>query len=154
MPALPAEPGGPPAPTPIGPGGRTFPRRQRLAHARQFQAVYRRGVRRSRHPLTVHLLPNDLPYPRLGLAVGRGVGRAVARNRVKRLVRESFRLEQRALPGHGAGESPGSFDLVVSVRPHDSLTLAECRSLLVALVAECVADLRRRAPRRPRSAPP
>ncbi len=43
--------------------------------------------------------PNDLGAPRLGLAVAiRTAGNAVARNRVRRIVKESFRLAQHALP--------------------------------------------------------
>nr|VFK29901.1 MAG: ribonuclease P protein component [Candidatus Kentron sp. MB]VFK33914.1 MAG: ribonuclease P protein component [Candidatus Kentron sp. MB]VFK76512.1 MAG: ribonuclease P protein component [Candidatus Kentron sp. MB] len=43
---------------------------------------------------------NNLDMPRLGLAISkRRVSRAVARNRVKRLIRESFRIHQRQLAG-------------------------------------------------------
>lgn len=53
--------------------------------------------------------PNDLGHARLGLAVGvRAAGNAVRRNRVKRLVRETFRVTQQELP---------SVDLVVNARP-------------------------------------
>jgi ribonuclease P protein component len=53
--------------------------------------------------------PNGLEHPRLGLAVGvRAAGGAVARNRIKRRVREYFRLHQHLLP---------MVDLVVNARP-------------------------------------
>jgi ribonuclease P protein component len=85
-----------------------LPKRMRLRNARQFRAVY--GARVSRHagPLLVFARPNDLGYSRLGLSVPRRVGTAVARNRVKRLLREAFRLHQHDLPA--------SYDLVVNVR--------------------------------------
>lgn len=43
--------------------------------------------------------PNALGHPRIGLAIAaRTVGKAVARNRVRRIIRESFRLAQHDLP--------------------------------------------------------
>ncbi len=49
---------------------------------------------------TVLACPNDLAYSRLGLAISRKVARsAVARNRLKRIVRESFRHHQAELGG-------------------------------------------------------
>lgn len=57
------------------------------------------GVRSSDVFFTVLACPNDLDHARLGLAISRkAAGNAVSRNRIKRLVRESFRQHQPDLP--------------------------------------------------------
>lgn len=69
-------------------------RRQRLSRSRDFDAVYRHGRSASTRYLTVHWFPrpDDPEGPaRLGLAVPRAVGNSVARNRVKRQLREAWR---------------------------------------------------------------
>lgn len=69
-------------------------RRHRLSRSRDFDAVYRQGTSTSTRYLTLHWFPReDDPEgeARLGLAVPRTVGSAVVRNRVKRLLRESWR---------------------------------------------------------------
>lgn len=46
----------------------------------------------------MHVAPNGLTHPRLGIAVSRRVSRkAVVRNRIKRQIRESFRIRRQAL---------------------------------------------------------
>lgn len=54
-------------------------------------------------------LPNTESYNRLGISVHRKTGNAVRRNRIKRLIRESFRLNRDQLPS--------SCDIVFAVRP-------------------------------------
>jgi len=69
-------------------------RRYRLSRSRDFAAVYRQGRSVSTRYLTVHWFPReDDPdgAPRLGLAVPKSVGSAVARNRLKRQLRETWR---------------------------------------------------------------
>jgi ribonuclease P protein component len=76
-------------------------RAARLRDARDFGRVNRTGVRRAgRHFVAVVAPagPGSVEAPRLGLAVSRRVGNAVARNRVKRRVREWFRRERSSLP--------------------------------------------------------
>lgn len=67
-------------------------RRHRLANNADFQRVRRQG-RSWSHPLLVLLAsPNDLPYARFGFLVTKRIGKAVLRNRVRRLLREAVRL--------------------------------------------------------------
>jgi ribonuclease P protein component len=69
-------------------------RRYRLSRSRDFDAVYRQGRSVSTRYLTLHWFPReDDPdgAPRLGLAVPKAVGTAVARNRLKRQLRETWR---------------------------------------------------------------
>ena len=79
----------------------------------------------------VRVLLNDLGRPRLGIAAPRRYGRAIRRNRFKRLVREAFRALQGEL---------GAVDLLVSPR----------KSLEEPTLAGLTADLRV-APRRARA---
>lgn len=92
-----------------------FRARHRISHKRDFDAAYRQGIRRVHGALAVYARPNGLPESRLGLSVGKRVGNAVRRGRVKRMIREAFRLIRPEMP-------PG-YDLVVSVRPHRALTI-------------------------------
>ena len=119
-----------------------FPGSCRLQHKREFDAVYASRARVDRGPLSVHAMPTDRPSARLGLAVGRRVGCAVVRNRIKRLLREAFRLERLGFPA--------TYDVVVAVRPHsEPLTLDRCRALLVeAIGAEHALWTKRSARRR------
>lgn len=91
------------------PGRLTLPARLRLRRKRDFDAAYARGRRMGDGFFAVTVMRNDVGAPRLGLAVAVKVaGSAVARNRLRRIIRESFRLHQRELP---------AADLVVSARP-------------------------------------
>ncbi len=116
-----------------------FRRSQRLTHAREFDAVYNAKVRKSAGTLTFFGVPNETGITRLGLSVGRRVGGAVVRNRIKRLLREAFRLEQRDLPA--------GLDLVVTVRPHVPMRLQAYRELLRHAAEQIDGELRRRSKR-------
>ncbi len=103
-----------------------FRRAQRLSGRRAFEAVYQANVRKTSGPLVVLALANALGHDRLGLSVSRRVGGAVRRNRIKRLLREAFRLMQH--------DWRDGYDLVVVVRPHDDHSLAEYQRLLFTAV--------------------
>lgn len=64
-----------------------------------FSRVFRDGFRSTDPFFTLLALRNGLDAPRIGLAVSRKVSpTAVGRNRIKRQVRESFRIQQASLP--------------------------------------------------------
>ena len=104
----------------------TYPRSHRLSGKLQFAAVYEGGRKESRGPVTALAIPNDLPHTRLGLSVSRRVGTAPRRNRIKRLLREAFRLHRH--------DCPRGYDLVIVVRPHEPMILAEYQKLMTALI--------------------
>jgi ribonuclease P protein component len=71
----------------------------RLRSKLQFDAIYASGRRIDDRFFGLRIKPNGLSHPRLGLAVAvKTAGGGVARNRLRRLVRESFRLVQHELP--------------------------------------------------------
>jgi ribonuclease P protein component len=65
----------------------------------EFRDVKRRGRKFTDAFFSLSVLANNETYPRLGLSIAtRTFGTAVSRNRIKRLTRESFRLNQHSLP--------------------------------------------------------
>ena len=114
----------------------TFPPSRQLRKGADYEAVFGAKVRESRGPLTVYAKPNDLGHPRMGLSVSRKVGTAVRRNRIRRLLRESFRLLQH--------DFPRGYDLVVVVRPHEPLMLADYQRLMSGMLVRLHGAWRRR----------
>lgn len=89
----------------------------------EFRAVRQRGKRFSDAYFSVSVLGNQQSHARLGLAIAtRTFGTAVARNRIKRLTRESFRLNQQGLP---------PVDITVSAR--EAARLAQPKDLRASL---------------------
>jgi ribonuclease P protein component len=91
-------------------GGNGFPRCVRLTKKKEFSRVFECSERSADRYFTVLARNNERDYPRLGLAISKkSVKLAVARQRIKRLIRESFRCHQKILPG---------VDIVVISRPY------------------------------------
>jgi len=106
----------------------SFWKHERVRKRREYLSTYHSGVRiESKNFITV-LSRNQLGTKRLGITVTKKVGNSVKRNRVKRLLREFFRLNKSTLPD--------SHDIVIIVKKgvppltyHDVCT--ELKSLFI-----------------------
>ena len=93
-----------PCPEPNPKGTARFTKAVRLRQRQDFLRAQAQGKRLHTRHFGVTLAPMAEGHPRLGLVVTRRLGKAVQRNRVKRLLREFFRRHQTGLP---------AFDLVI-----------------------------------------
>ena len=84
-----------------------LPKAALLSKPEEFQAVYRNGKRLRGIEFSLIFIPNGLQTNRLGISV-HGVKKAVQRNRIKRIIREFYRLNRQFI-------SPPS-DIVIAVR--------------------------------------
>ena len=106
-----------------------LPKPFRLHLKKDFEAIIRNAHRVQGEGMVIWWRPSSYPgaRTRLGIVVSRKLGGAVVRNRVKRLLRESFRLNREKL-------NPGT-DLIVS--PRSSEILADLSSAQRPLLALC-----------------
>jgi len=89
--------------------GEQFSRHVRLLKPDEYSRVFKNPIRSSDRYLTILAVPSETEYARLGLAISKkNAKRAVDRNRIKRIIRESFRLVQHELP---------AIDLVIMAKP-------------------------------------
>ncbi len=76
-----------------------FTKAQRLVVPSEFQRVFEKAQKGACREFLILARENDLNRPRIGLTVAKKhLKKAVSRNKVKRIVRESFRLHQHNLP--------------------------------------------------------
>jgi len=66
-----------------------------IKKTKSFKTVYSSGRKEINAYFVVYTLANDIGFSRLGLSISRKVGKAVIRNRIRRLVKESCRLKAR-----------------------------------------------------------
>ena len=102
-----------------------FPRSGRLLRHADFERVYKQGQRHFSASMTVFYLPRAAAEgtsrgPRVGFTVGRALGGAVVRNRMKRRLREAVRLARVGAAG----------DVDVVINPKKTLLVAEFESVL------------------------
>jgi ribonuclease P protein component len=85
----------------------------KLRKSAEFREVYESGRRYNAHLMTAFVMRNGAGEHRLGVTASRKVSKtAVGRNRMKRLLRETFRLSHDSLSA-----LRGSYDWVLNTRP-------------------------------------
>ncbi len=89
-------------------GQYSFTKDERLLRSSDFASVRKYGKRIASRNFVIFLKKNNLGIRRLGLGVSSKVGGAVKRNRIKRLLREFFRLNKEIFPP--------STDIFISVK--------------------------------------
>ena len=83
-----------------------------LRASQEFQKVYRKGKRYEGTLITAFVLPNKLSHNRFGITASRkALGKAVDRNRARRLLKETFRLKTSSL-----GTLQGKYDWVLNAK--------------------------------------
>ena len=102
-------------------------RNQRLRGYARFDEVYKTGKKCTAYPLMLMALRRDDNNPsRIGISIGRRCGNAVARNLIKRRIREAFRMMQHEVP-------PG-YDLLLVIKPHKTLHVDDYQARLRQLI--------------------
>ena len=119
----------------------SFRPHERISDAKDFRRAFERRRSASDASMVVYGVENNRDHPRLGISVSRKKVRdATARNRVKRLIREAFRLSK--------SELPAGLDFVVVPRG-PKLTFAEARRALPILAGDIARRLGTRAMKSP-----
>lgn len=107
-----------------------FTKDQRIRKKTEFEAVFARRQRAFDGPIGVYVAPNQQAHSRLGISMSRKVGTAPRRNRIKRMLRESFRLQQHELPA--------GWDIVVVPKPHEPMNLEAYNDTFLRAVGSAV----------------
>ncbi|MCH7525918.1 MAG: ribonuclease P protein component [Planctomycetes bacterium] len=118
----------------------TFSKVQRLHLQRDFARIFGKKCSASDARMVVYVDHRPLgprAATRLGIRVGKRLGNAPARNRIKRLIREAFRLGQHDLPA--------DLDIVCVAKRAKDVTLGEVQGSLQRLVVAAHRTLARRS---------
>ena len=122
----------------------SFPKTAQLRSSTNFERVYALKCKAADGVLLLFLARNDSATTRIGLSVSKKHGGAVVRNRLKRLLREAFRLERASLPG--------GLDLIAIPLAANKASLAAYRASIAGLVRRLVKRLDQ-PPRSPDATP-
>lgn len=104
-----------------------LPRTARIRLRREFDRVFQARNRVSDDRLTLYVARTTGDQARLGIAASRRLGNAVARNRIKRLIREAFR--------HLRPDLPTGTDWIVVPKPCAEWSLTLVRDSLCRMIA-------------------
>ena len=136
-PSVTREPFGPPTPRPASGSALTFPPTSRVLRTADFRTAYDHGIRLS-GPLFAAFCwartdveqAGERTSARLGLTVPRAIGGAVVRNRIKRRLRETFRLHR--------AEIGSQWDIVLNIRRAAALaSFAEIERAFQKVIEKC-----------------
>ena len=98
-----------------------------LHNSIHFSNVYKNGESKANKYLIIYILENNTSYNRLGISVSKKVGNSVIRHRVKRLIKESYRLQEKMFNS--------GLDIVVVARGSaSSISFKEMDSALLHLM--------------------
>lgn len=89
-------------------GSFSFTKKERISSPQDFRKVMRVGRRLSSQNFILFIKKNDHLFHRLGIVVKKEIGPATFRNRMKRYIREFFRLQKHQIKG--------SYDIILMVK--------------------------------------
>ena len=122
-----------------------FRKHEHLRTAAEFDRVFAARCSASNDVMVVYTAPNDRDVTRLGISVGKRVGRAVDRAYARRRIREAFRRNK--------GEFPQGVDIVCVARPGAKDRKVDVVNALIELTAQSQRRWSERSRRR-RTPPP
>ncbi len=101
----------------------TLGRNQRLRSKSDIERAFNKGLRRHHRPLSACVFRRtDDAATRIVVSIGKRCGNAVMRNRIRRRIREAYRLQQR--------QFPQGLDILIMVQRHEPLTMTDYQQVL------------------------